>query len=114
RVECEYSPVRMLARLGQQSELTTNMFVKSTPCSTSSDRTFGMAHRVSHRWSSARMNTMFGTVGAVSGLVLLAWPERSSEAASIATPSLVSGTSPPSRMRRADAGSAMDRPLQPD
>ena len=30
------------------------------------------------------------------------------------TPSLVSGTSPPSRMRRADAGSAMDRPLQPD
>ena len=42
-VVCEYWPVRMLARLGQQSGLTTKAFLKSTPWSTRSDWTFGIS-----------------------------------------------------------------------
>ena len=46
-VVCEYWPVRMLARLGQQSGLTTKAFLKSTPWSTRSDWTFGISAIVS-------------------------------------------------------------------
>ena len=41
-VECEYWPVRMLARLGQHRELTTNPLAKSMPCRTSRRSTFGI------------------------------------------------------------------------
>jgi hypothetical protein len=63
-VECEYSPLRIDARLGQHEELVTNALVKFTPWSTRSDCTVGIAHRESHRWSSVRISTMLGGVAA--------------------------------------------------
>src|SRR6266542_2392800 len=50
----------MLLRLGQHRGLTTKAFEKVAPSATSSRRTSGMAHRVSHRWSSVRIRTMLG------------------------------------------------------
>ena len=50
----------MLERLGQHTGLETYPFEKLTPFATSSDRTVGMAHSVSKRWSSVRIRTMSG------------------------------------------------------
>src|SRR6266567_719301 len=50
----------MLARLGQHSGFTTKLLANVTPRSASRRFTFGMYLSVSHRWSSVRMNTMFG------------------------------------------------------
>jgi hypothetical protein len=47
-------------RLGQQSELTTKLFLNVTPCATSSCSTVGIAQSVSQRWSSVSTTTMFG------------------------------------------------------
>src|SRR6185437_1541849 len=60
-------PVRIVERLGQQSELVTNAFVNVTPWSTSRRRTTGIDHSVSQRWSSVRMRTMLGCRGPASG-----------------------------------------------
>src|SRR6185437_2144989 len=60
-------PVRIVERLGQQSELVTNAFVNVTPWSTSRRRTTGIDQSVSQRWSSVRMRTMFGCRGPASG-----------------------------------------------
>jgi len=51
-VEWEYLPVSRLERLGQHTGFTTNALVKVTPRSASSVWTFGIAQRVSARWSS--------------------------------------------------------------
>jgi hypothetical protein len=59
-VEWEYSPVRIVERLGQQSEFTTNPFVNVIPLLASVVRTVGMCASSSKRWSSVRMRTMFG------------------------------------------------------
>src|SRR5439155_15854204 len=55
---------RMRARVGQHSGSEPYELLNVTPWSTRSALTSGMAHRVSHRWSSVRMNTMFGAVDA--------------------------------------------------
>ena len=52
----------MLDRLGQQSGLTTNASENVVPRFASSSRTCGMAHSVSHRWSSVTINRMLGRV----------------------------------------------------
>src|SRR6266566_892825 len=72
-----YSPVRMLARLGQQRESVTNPFLKFTPGRTISARVCFIAHSESQRWSSVRMSTMLGLGGggtccAVAGTELTA------------------------------------------
>src|SRR2546421_11412117 len=59
-VECEYSPVRMVARLGQHKELTRKALANVMPWATRSRCTIGMAHSGSHRWSSGRTSTMLG------------------------------------------------------
>src|SRR6185295_4102782 len=71
-VLCEYSPVRMLERLGQQSAVVTNPFGKVTPELASSRTTFGITgvgtgagracsvKTVSQRWSSVRIRMRFG------------------------------------------------------
>jgi hypothetical protein len=48
-VEWEYSPVKMLDRLGQHNGLDAKPFVNSMPLATSWDSTVGMAHSVSKR-----------------------------------------------------------------
>src|SRR3954470_4541948 len=58
-VLCEYFPVRIAVRLGQQSGSTTNPFVNVVPLSISCDCTVGIDSS-SKRWSSVRINTMFG------------------------------------------------------
>ena len=45
---------------GQHTGLETYPFEKLTPFATSSDRTVGMAHNVSKRWSSVRIRMMSG------------------------------------------------------
>src|SRR6266511_1320218 len=50
----------MVVLLGQHSGFTTYASVNSTPLRTIIDRTLGIAHCVSHRWSSLRMSTMLG------------------------------------------------------
>ena len=57
---CGYAPVRIDARLGQQSELVVNAREKFTPCSTSDPCTSGIAHSVSHRWSSVTISRIEG------------------------------------------------------
>ena len=56
----EKFPVRIVAREGQQNEFVTNAFLNVIPWSTRSDCTCGIAQRVSKRWSSVRIRTMFG------------------------------------------------------
>src|SRR5205823_12105330 len=59
----EYCPVRIDARLGQQSESDTKPLVNVTPWADRSRCTFGMAASVSNRWSSVRISTMLGGPG---------------------------------------------------
>ncbi len=59
-VECEYRPVRIVARLGQQIGFTTKASGKLAPRSTSSRCTVGMAQSVSKRWSSVTTRTIVG------------------------------------------------------
>ena len=59
-LECEYWPVRMLARLGQQSGLETYPRSNEMPWPASSDTTVGIAETVSQRWSSVRISTTLG------------------------------------------------------
>src|SRR5438132_5340016 len=81
-VECEYSPVRMVARLGQHRELTRKALANVMPWATRSRCTIGMAHSVSHRWSSVRTSTMLGPdgrwggggVGLMIGGMASGWP----------------------------------------
>src|SRR6266516_1102434 len=56
----EYCPVRMVARDGQHSDVVTNELAKVTPCPPRSFRTSGITPKLSHRWSSERIRTMFG------------------------------------------------------
>src|SRR5436853_279728 len=58
-VLCEYFPVRIAVRLGQQSGSTTKPFVNVVPLSISCDCTVGIESS-SYRWSSVRISTMFG------------------------------------------------------
>src|SRR5438874_7979693 len=50
----------MLVLAGQHSGFTTKALANVTPLSTSRRVTSGMYDSVSQRWSSVRMNTMFG------------------------------------------------------
>ena len=59
----EYSPVRIVTRAGQHSGLETNPLRNWMPRSMRSLCRFGMYCSSSHRWSSVRMNTMFGRLG---------------------------------------------------
>ena len=59
-VVCGYWPVRIDARLGQQSELVVNDSENVMPRSTSERWTSGIAHSVSHRWSSVTIRRIEG------------------------------------------------------
>ncbi len=61
---CEYWPVRIVARDGQQTEVVTNAFVNVIPCFASRFSTFVICETASQRWSSLRMTTMLGRLGA--------------------------------------------------
>src|SRR3954468_13021233 len=63
-VWCEYCPVRIDARLGQQRLFGTNALVKVTPWATNRRCTFGIQSSVSQRWSSVRIRRMLGRPGA--------------------------------------------------
>src|SRR5438093_13073225 len=64
-VVCEYWPVRMVVRLGQHSEFVTNPLSNVTPRAARRASTWGMADRVSQRWSSVRIKTILGRAWAV-------------------------------------------------
>ena len=59
-VVCGYWPVRIDARLGQQSELVVNDSENVTPRSTSERWTSGIDQSVSHRWSSVTISRIEG------------------------------------------------------
>jgi hypothetical protein len=58
-VLCEYSPVRIVERLGQHSGFTTKAFGKSIPLATSWLCTIGICPSSSQRWSSVRIRIRF-------------------------------------------------------
>src|SRR5918992_1059537 len=93
----------MLARLGQQSEFTTNPFENVTPCPTSSRRTFGIAASVSQRWSSVRTSTMLGRASACAAAPGAARPASATRSARTRTKERQNVTdpgAPPSNTRR--------------
>ena len=60
----EYSPVQHRgAARGSTADSETKPFVNVMPLARSSFCMFGMYCSSSHRWSSVRMNTMFGLLG---------------------------------------------------
>ena len=82
---CMYWPVRMVARLGEQSDVVTKAFAKCAPSLAMRSRfgvsrnsgPFGWKPRKSYRWSSLKMRTTFLNVG----LAVAVCPSASSAAA---------------------------------
>ena len=79
---CMYWPVRMVARLGEQSDVVTKVLARYAPWLAIRSR-FGVSRnsgpsgwkpRKSYRWSSLKMRTTFLNIGSA----FAAWPSRSS------------------------------------